>query len=79
MDNPIIFPSASNDERDIIHVDTVGVTCDSAAADQVCEGGVEDGGAPEVRVQQDLHSLSQLVKQPGVCLVHQIILSQLGC
>ena len=42
-------------------MDDVGITCDSAAADQVCERDEESRGAPEVRVQQDSHSLTQLV------------------
>lgn len=39
----------------------LGVTCNGAAADQVCEGDVESWGAPEIGVQQGPHSLAQLM------------------
>lgn len=42
-------------------VDNAGVTCDSTAADQVCERDEESWGAPEVGVQQDSRSLAQLM------------------
>lgn len=42
-------------------MDNVGVTCNSIAADQVCERDEESWGAPEVGVQQDSHPLAQLM------------------
>lgn len=38
-----------------------GLTCDSGAADQMSERDIESWGAPEVRVQQDSRSLTQLM------------------
>lgn len=37
-------------------------TCDSAAADQVCEGHEEFWRAPEVGMQQGSYSLTQLIQ-----------------
>lgn len=42
-------------------VDNVGITCDSSAADQVCERDEQSCGAPEVGMQQDSCSLAQLM------------------
>jgi len=53
-------------------------TCDCGSADQVCEGEEESCGAPEVGMQEIPRPLTQLMKQPGVRLVHHAILGQLG-
>lgn len=42
-------------------MDLVGITCNSSAANQVCERDEESRGASEIGVQQDSHSLTQLV------------------
>lgn len=61
MVRPIYFPQQVIMISLESDMGNVGITCDSTAAHQVCERGVESRGAPEVGVQQDFYSLAQLV------------------